>query len=204
VTKIKICGLFREEDIDYANEAGPDYIGFVFAESRRRVTPALAERLRKRLSDGIIPVGVFVNAPPEEAVSLCRGGLISAIQLHGGEDGGYIRGIKERCSAPVIKALRMDRAYDPRQVPGEGGFFPDYLLLDHGKGGTGLRFDWGILEGNRPGIPFFLAGGINAATIEEALACRPFCIDVSSGVETNFVKDRDKMIELVKKVRNAV
>jgi phosphoribosylanthranilate isomerase len=113
VTNIKICGLFREEDVDFANEAGPDFIGLVFAESRRRVSARKAGILRSRLRDGIVPVGVFVNAPPEEIAALYQGGIIGMAQLHGHEDAPYTRRLKAlsaaagRPTVPVIKALRM-------------------------------------------------------------------------------------------------
>ena len=84
--KIKICGLFRSEDIDYVNEARPDYVGFVFAESRRQVSPEQAANLRSRLANGIVPVGVFVNAPAANIAALYRDGVISIAQLHGAED----------------------------------------------------------------------------------------------------------------------
>ncbi|MDR2052312.1 MAG: phosphoribosylanthranilate isomerase [Treponema sp.] len=118
--KIKICGLFREADVEFANEAGPDFIGFVFAESRRRVSPAAAARLRSRLREGIVPVGVFVNAPPEEIAALYRDGLIAAAQLHGGEDAAYIRRLKTLSAAagppvPVIKTLRISAGEEGRK-----------------------------------------------------------------------------------------
>ena len=111
--KIKICGLFREADMDFANEAGPDFTGFVFAESRRRVSPVQAARLRSRLREGIIPVGVFVDSPAEEIAALYRDGLIGMAQLHGGEDAAYIRRLKTLSASggaapvPVIKVLRI-------------------------------------------------------------------------------------------------
>jgi phosphoribosylanthranilate isomerase len=214
--KIKICGLFREEDIAYVNEARPDYIGFVFAESRRRVTPSRAARLRSRLTDGITPVGVFVNAAVEDIAALYRDGIIALVQLHGGEDGGFIRRLKEACDAPVIKAAPVTRREDILPWTAEA----DFLLLDHGAGGTGERFDWrSVLDGNgggaagASGIPYFLAGGVTVQTLPEALrlnsggpplpGLRFYGIDVSSGAEANGVKDRAKILRLVELVRKA-
>jgi phosphoribosylanthranilate isomerase len=225
--KIKICGLFREEDIAYVNEARPDYIGFVFAKSRRQVTPSRAARLRSRLADGITPVGVFVNAPAEDIAALYRDGIIAFVQLHGGEDGGYIRRLREACDAPVIKAVSVTRREDilPRAA-GAGSKSKseaDFLLLDHGAGGTGGRFNWrrvlGGGDGDRPrggaagavSVPYFLAGGVTVHTLSEALSLnadgpplpglRFYGIDVSSGAESGGVKDRDKILRLVELVR---
>jgi phosphoribosylanthranilate isomerase len=113
MTKIKICGLFREEDINFANEAGSDFTGFVFAESRRQVSATQAARLRSHLRTDIVPVGVFVNAPAEEIAALYRDGIIAIAQLHGTEDAAYIRRLKTLSAAPglppvpVIKTLRV-------------------------------------------------------------------------------------------------
>jgi phosphoribosylanthranilate isomerase len=214
--KIKICGLFREEDIAYVNEARPDYIGFMFAESRRRVTPLQAARLRSRLEEGITPVGVFVNAPVEDIAALYRDGIIALVQLHGGEDAGYISRLKEACAAPVIKAVPVTRREDI--LPWTAGTRADFLLLDHGAGGTGERFDWRRVLGGSAGpggdgggIPYFLAGGVTVDTLPEALRLSSggpplpglqfYGIDVSSGAETNGVKDRDKILRLVELVR---
>jgi phosphoribosylanthranilate isomerase len=214
MTKIKICGLFRDEDIEFANEAGPDYAGFVFAPSRRQVSPRRAGQLRARLREGIIPVGVFVNAPADEIISLYDRGIIAMAQLHGGEGRPYIAALKERRALPLIRAVLIegrdglrgeDIAAGQDLVSPQGG--PDFLLFDHGKGGTGQAFDWGLLKDMpEPGIfssSCFLAGGIGMHNIAEALAYRPYGIDVSSGAETHGIKDRVKMIRLVQKVREA-
>jgi phosphoribosylanthranilate isomerase len=221
--KIKICGLFREEDAAYANEAKPDYAGFVFAESRRKVSPALAARLRGLLDSSIVPVGVFVNAPASDIIALYRDGIIDMVQLHGDEDGAYIRRLRElsvgtgRGPIPVIKAIRVEGPADlepwrgTSAGPGEEAGTPDYLLLDRG-GGTGQAFDWNLLPGtggadgtgNHAPLfrrPWFLAGGIGLHNIREALALEPFGVDVSSGAETGGLKDREKMMELTRIVR---
>ncbi|MDR0569484.1 MAG: phosphoribosylanthranilate isomerase [Spirochaetaceae bacterium] len=192
--KIKICGLFRAEDIAFVNEAEPDYIGFVFARSRRQVRPAEAARLRDRLKPGIAPVGVFVNAPVEDIVRLYRDGTIGLAQLHGTEDENYIAELKSRCAAPVIKAFRSEALSDPAG-PSTGA---DYLLFDSGPGGTGEAFNWSLLEAFRGGVPWFLAGGVNLGNIAQAARLKPYCIDVSSGAETAGLKDREKILELVR------
>lgn len=200
MSKIKICGLFREQDISFANEAEPDYIGFVFAESRRQVSPAEALRLREGLKDGITPVGVFVNAPIETILPLYRDGVISLAQLHGTEDEAYIADLKSRCTAPVIKAVRAEA------LGGAGALRTqaDYLLFDNGAGGTGQAFDWSLLVPQAAAgesVPWFLAGGVSLSNIDRAIRLNPYCIDVSSGAETGGLKDRDKILALVRRVR---
>ncbi|MDR1927860.1 MAG: phosphoribosylanthranilate isomerase [Oscillospiraceae bacterium] len=197
MTRLKLCGLWRTADIDAANEALPDYIGFVFAPSRRQVRPAEAARLRERLAPQIRPVGVFAHAPIEEIAALYRQGVIALAQLHGGEGAAYIEALRERCAVPVIQALRMDRPGAAESIAHEAA----YLLLDHGSGGTGAVFDWKSI----PPLPkpYFLAGGIGLDNIEAALALKPYAVDISSGAETGGGKDRKKMLALAKKVRNA-
>jgi Phosphoribosylanthranilate isomerase len=214
MTRIKICGLFRTEDAGYVNEALPDYAGFVFAESRRRVTRSQAEKIRELLNPFVKAAGVFVNAPVEEIAALARDGVIDAIQLHGDEDAAYIEQLRRKTDAPVIRAVRVQNA---RQILEAQGLPCDYLLLDtwqkDGYGGSGKAFDWALILEIQTGSPegkafwgghkpFFLAGGIDAANVREALKCRPYGIDVSSGAETDGVKDRDKIIELVRIVRS--
>jgi phosphoribosylanthranilate isomerase len=200
MVKIKICGLFRDDDIGSANEALPDYIGFVFAPaSRRRISPGRAAALREKLRTEIVPVGVFVNAAVDEIAALYRDGVIAAVQLHGGESDEYISRLKERCAAPLIRAFNAEALTRPAglaELAGEA----DYLLIDNGSGGTGQRFEWKLLDALRD-LPFFLAGGISLHNIDAALARRPYAVDVSSGAETDGVKDREKMLRLVEKVR---
>jgi phosphoribosylanthranilate isomerase len=203
--KIKICGLSREADIDYANEAAPDYIGFVFAPSKRQVSAARAERLRARLMGGIAPVGVFVDAPVGDIAALHRAGIIAVAQLHGGEDEAYIERLKELCAVPVIKAVKLGEAAgrdEAARLAQGGATRADFLLFDSGAG-SGAPFDRSalpsLLSGKSP--PVFIAGGINVSTIEEIVKYQPFGVDVSSGAETGGVKDRGKMLRLVKAAR---
>ncbi|MDR2536005.1 MAG: phosphoribosylanthranilate isomerase [Treponema sp.] len=196
--KIKICGLFREQDAAFVNEAEPDYIGFVFAKSRRQVSPVEALRLREKLKDSIIPIGVFADFPIEEIASLYRDGVIGIAQLHGEEDEAYIAELKACCASPVIKAFQgADLGGDHRPERTRA----DYVLFDSGAGGTGMRFDWSPLQDLRLSKPWFIAGGVTVDTIAAAAALNPYGIDVSSGAETNGVKDRDKIIRLVRQVK---
>jgi phosphoribosylanthranilate isomerase len=199
--KIKICGLFREEDIEAANEAGPDYIGLVFAaKSRRRVSLEQAARLRTRLREGIAVVGVFVDEKRENIVALYRDGVIDLAQLHGGESPEYITLLRQDCAVPVIKAVQVEKGSEIDSRCGA-----QYFLLDHGPGGSGERFDWQVLSEHTASLerPWFLAGGITVDTIVEAMQYKPYGLDVSSGAETKGLKDREKMIRLVALVRSA-
>jgi len=199
--RIKICGLFREQDIDYVNEARPDYVGFVFAESKRQVSHVFAERMRYRLADGIVPVGVFVNAEIEDIAALYYGGVISIAQLHGTEDENYISRLKEATGSnkeavPVIKTVICKRA-EKLTLPVSK---TDYYLVDSGAG-SGNAFNWELLKTQKTEKPWFLAGGININNIEQAIDLNPFAVDISSGAETDGIKDRKKILELIMKVK---
>lgn len=195
-TKVKICGLTRAEDVDAVNMAKPDYAGFVFAGSRRRVTPEQAAVLRARLHPSIVPVGVFVNAPLAEIAAMVERGTIQMAQLHGGESWETIRALKAETGVPVIQAVRVDTRDDIlRQLASPA----DYLLLDNGAGGTGQAFDWQLATACTR--PFFLAGGVDLANIRKALALEAYCIDTSSGVETDGKKDAAKILAIVQAVR---
>lgn len=195
MAKIKICGLCRPEDVSYVNEAKPDYAGFVFAPSRRRVTPEQAALLSAGLSRSIVAVGVFVDARPDEIVRLYQLGIITVAQLHGSEDEAYIRRLKELCGIPVIKALRVKSR---EGILARRDTQADYLLLDSGAG-TGMVFDWSLIPALEK--PCFLAGGIREENLADALARSPYCVDVSSGAENDGVKDREKILRLVRAVR---
>lgn len=206
VGRIKICGLRRDEDIYFANEIQPDFVGFVFAPSKRRITVEKAQRLRQLLKPEIPAVGVFVNASEEEILEPVRKQVIQMIQLHGQETPDFVRKIREKTALPVIQAVSVKNRQDILRCR---DFKVDYLLLDQGAGGTGETFDWALLAGetgsDEPekiiGKPFFLAGGISAQNVEEAITrFHPFAVDVSSSVETDGVKDYEKMKTLTELV----
>ena len=198
--KIKLCGMSRECDIDYANEARPDYIGFVidYPKSRRSVTRERAAELKARLSPEIKAVGVFVNYPAAACADMAECGIIDVIQLHGDEDAGFIRRLRELTDAPIIKAAKIRAPEDIREVQSLGA---DYVLLDNGTG-TGEMFDHSLLDGAEIKQPFFLAGGLTPENLRQAAEnIRPYCVDLSSGVETDRLKDREKMLEAVRVIR---
>lgn len=197
-TKIKICGLMREQDINLVNIFKPDFIGFVFAARRHRyITPGLAADLRMKLSPCIIPIGVFVNEPVENVANLLRDGIISMAQLHGRESEEYIVSLQHLTGRPVIKAFMIKNFDDIRRATQSPA---DFILLDNGTGGTGRAFDWTLVQDI--GRPFFLAGGLNAENVTTAIGLtHPYAVDTSSGVETDNIKDSDKIQKFINVVR---
>ena len=197
MTKIKLCGLSRPCDIETVNQLKPDYIGFVFApKSKRYVTYRKAAELKSRLSPEIKAVGVFVNECPQETVKLLKNGIIDMVQLHGGEAEDDIARLRRLTDRPIIKAFRIETAYD---IKAANQSTADYILLDSGAG-TGTVFDWSLV--NSVGRPYFLAGGLDADNVADAVkALRPFAVDVSSGIETDGLKDKAKMAAFIAAVR---
>ena len=198
-TRIKICGLTRPEDIQAVNQAKPDFAGFIveFPKSRRNVTVEQLKALREELDDSILPVGVFVNAPVELPAQLLNEGTIALAQLHGQEDENYIRQLKTMTDQLLIKAFSIKTAGDIEKALQSPA---DYILLDQGGGGTGKTFDWSLI----PEIqrPFFLAGGIGASNLGQAIReIHPYAVDLSSSVETEKRKDPMKIRQVVDIVR---
>lgn len=196
--RIKICGLTRVQDIEAANRLHLDYIGFVFAPgSRRYLAPVQARALKERLDPAIQAVGVFVDAPPEQAAALLNAGIIDIAQLHGREDDACIARLRTLTAAPIWQAVRVETAADIARANASPA---DRILLDHGPGGTGRTFDWTLLRGIAR--PYLLAGGLTPANVRAALArTAPCAVDVSSGCETGGVKDEEKMRAFVEAVR---
>jgi len=183
------------EDIEAVNTALPDYIGFVFAPSRRRVSFVQAAGMKERLDGRIKAVGVFVNEEVYVIANLYKRGVIDIAQLHGGENNQYIERLKKCCDCPIIKAVSVQKHGDAQVCTRA-----DYLLLDHKGGGTGEVFDWSLIGGVK--TPYFLAGGLNTANIPAAVSTlAPYCIDVSSGAETDGLKDSERIAEIVRLVR---
>lgn len=211
--KIKLCGMMKPCDIEYANRVKPDFVGFIFANTRRKISAAQAKQFREALDAEIPAVAVFVNEDISVITSLVQNGCIDMIQLHGEEDADYIRRLREICDVPVIKAVKVQMVEQIRQA---AALPVDYLLLDTYRkgvlGGTGEAFDWELLreakivagdtaEGELFGKPYFLAGGLHAGNLREAAALGSYGLDVSSGIETDGSKDFTKMVEVMELVR---
>lgn len=195
--KIKICGLRRREDIEGVNLLLPDYIGFVFADTKRKVTPREASGLKGLLDPRIRAVGVFVEEDIQVIARLLREGVIDAAQLHGRESEEQVRQLRELTGAPVFKAVKVRSPEDVRRWEDSQA---DLLLFDNGQG-TGRTFDWTCLPPT--GRDFFLAGGLTPENVGEAIErFHPWGVDVSTGVETDGYKDFAKMKQFVETVRN--
>ena len=198
--KVKICGLKTLEDIDYINEALPDFAGFIFAESSRRISFNQAAKMKSKLNKNIKSIGVFVNEKTENIIKAAKEGIIDLIQLHGNEDNNYIKEIGSKLKLQVIKAFKADSnlKYNIENT------IADYVLIDSGNknqfGGTGQLFDWGLIPETDKKI--FLAGGLNADNIIRAIKeVNPYCLDINSGVEINGKKDRKKILEVMQIVK---
>lgn len=194
MSRIKICGLSRIEDIEYVNCAKPDYAGFVinFPKSHRNVPLGRLVELSHMVDKDIKKVGVFVNQEAKEIARIAEMAELDYIQLHGNEDETYIEYIKNITKVPVIKAFVIKEKEDVRKAKASKA---DYILLDSGQG-SGQDFDWRLLE--EIDRDFFLAGGISTENIETALRnVKPYAVDVSSGVETSGIKDIKKIMDIV-------
>lgn len=192
MAKIKICGLKRLEDIKYANELVPDFVGFILSDGfKRSIKPQQAVHLKAKLSDNIKAVGVFVDEPAEAIDCFLRQGVIDIVQLHGSETPEFC----SKINAPVIKMLKstdFDKIsqYEP---------YVDYFLFDSGTG-TGKTFDWSKIPKTQK--PFFLAGGLNKENIPLAMkTVNPYAVDLSSCIETDGCKDYIKIKEVMECVR---
>ncbi len=199
MTKIKICGLYRPQDIEYVNAARPDWCGFIinFPKSHRDLAPDQVRALRAGLDSGITPVGVFVDSPVEDAAALLNDGTISVAQLHGHEDDDYIARLRELApGCTVWKAFKVRTAGD---LAAANASAADMVLLDNGYG-TGAAFDWSLTQGVTR--PYILAGGLTPENIPDAIArLRPWGLDISSGVETDKKKDFTKIMAAVAAAR---
>lgn len=200
MTKIKICGLKRPEDIQAVNETKPDFAGFVIEvpKSRRNVSAEQVRQLTKGLSEQIQAVGVFVNAPLDLLAGLLNDGTLAMAQLHGSEDEAYIRELRQRTDKPLIQAFSIRSEADIERALQSTA---DYLLLDQGGGGTGQCFDWSLVP--ELARPFFLAGGLSVSNLSEAISqVKPWAVDLSSSLETDGVKDPAKIRAAVEMVRS--
>lgn len=201
MTKVKLCGMYRVEDIAACNLLKPDYAGFIlmFPKSHRNIDFQTALMLRSMLEESIPSVGVFVNREIKEITPYTLANVINAIQLHGQEDNGYIRELRAVTPSyiPIIKAFKVRSEDDLKEAEQSAA---DYVLLDNGTG-TGETFDWNLIR-DFP-RPYFLAGGLGPDNLKEAIErFHPYAVDISSGIETDKRKDPEKMEQCVKIVRS--
>ena len=200
---IKICGITNEQEIDAINELKPDYIGFVFAESKRKVSIELAKKLYKNLNKNIKVVGVFRNNSEKEIIDVLDEIPLDVIQLHGDEGEELIRSLKSKLQCDVWKAVSISEKNDLIRAL---NYTVDTIVLDGNNPGSGRIFPWEVLEGVVVNKRVFLAGGINEENVLEAIEkVNPIGIDTSSGVEIvddkGRRKSKEKMKRLIKKVR---
>jgi len=213
MTKVKICGLRCEDDITYVNETLPDYIGFVFARSKRQVSLREACKLAALLDRRIKKVGVFVDENIQTVVKTVEECGLDVIQLHGDEDINYISDVKNRLpeilksknSIEIWKAIKIQSEEDIDKM---SKYDTDAFLLDTysagSSGGTGRTFDWNIAVKGKKYGSIVLAGGLNCNNVKSAIdKVKPYCVDVSSGVETDGRKDRDKIKVFIDTVRKS-
>ncbi|PAD35444.1 phosphoribosylanthranilate isomerase [Terribacillus saccharophilus] len=193
---VKICGIQSVETGRMAVEAGADMIGFVFADSRRKVSPEQAARIGKELPAQVKKVGVFVNEPIESLLDIVETAGLDYIQLHGDETPDYVKAINK----PVIKAFSVASEDDLKQL---ADYQCEYYLLDSPaeayRGGNGTAFDWSLASSEAISREkLFLAGGLHSENVQQAIGeVSPVGVDVSSGVETEGQKDPIKIKQFI-------
>jgi len=198
--KVKICGIMDTETGVEAARLGADAIGFVFADSKRRVQVTKAKEIVANLPKEVFKVGVFVNESVEVIERIAKEVGLTHIQLHGDEPAGLSKSL----SLPVIKAVSF---IDNESLSGYYSYPCEYLLLDSPKGkyrgGNGTVFDWNQVDTSRlQGKKIILAGGLHPDNVERAIqTIKPYMVDVSSGVETNGQKDLKKVQEFIEKAK---
>lgn len=202
--KIKLCGIKRPEDVGYMNRFRPDFVGFVFAGTKRRVTPRQAAELAEKLDSGICRAGVFVNEEPERIAAVARAVGLDVIQLHGDETARTVSALRKLLPGTQIwKAVRLK---DGTSIPAARKLGADLLLIDSfsrdAYGGTGQTADPGLLRAAGLKTPYFLAGGLNAENIRPIVReFLPYGVDLSSGIETDGVKDPSKIETMMRILR---
>ena len=195
MTKVKICGLSNIEAVETAVSAGADYIGFVFAPSKRQVTLEQAAELAMIIPPNVNKVGVFVSPSRAELLEAIEKVGLDLVQVHG----QVADDLFEDLPCASIQAVQVD---GDGHVPNSQA---DYLLFDAPVAGSGQTFDWGLLDTKDLSQPFFIAGGLNEDNVEEAIQhFTPFAVDVSSGVETDGQKDHEKIRRFIERVKNGI
>lgn len=192
MTKVKICGLSNPESVATAVEAGADYIGFVFAPSRRQVSLAEAKKLSEPIPERVKKVGVFVSPSLAEVTEAIQEVPLDLVQIHG----DWEDSLTEQLGVPLIRAIQIRAEQSVRETTA------DYLLFDAPVAGSGQTFDWSLLAEREISRPFFIAGGLTVENVAEAQALfDPYGLDVSSGVEEAGVKDLDKIRAFIERVK---
>lgn len=195
MTKVKICGLSTKEAVGTAVSAGADYIGFVFAPSKRQVTLEQAAEMAKLIPANVKKVGVFVSPNRTELLEAIEKVGLDFVQVHG----QVADDLFENLSCASIQAVQVD---GDGHVPNSQA---DYLLFDAPVAGSGQTFDWGQLDTTELSQPFFIAGGLNEDNVEEAIQhFTPYAVDVSSGVEINGQKNHEKIRRFIERVKNGI
>ena len=195
MTKVKICGLSTKEAVETAVSAGADYIGFVFAPSKRQVTLEQAAELAKIIPTNLKKVGVFVSPSRSELLEAIEKVDLDLVQIHG----QVADDLFEDLPCASIQAVQVD---GNGHVPNSQA---DYLLFDAPVAGSGQTFDWGRLDTTELAQPFFIAGGLNEDNVARAIQhFSPFAVDVSSGVETDGQKDHEKIRRFIERVKHGI
>ncbi|MGR3764657.1 phosphoribosylanthranilate isomerase [Rossellomorea sp. NS-SX7] len=200
MTKVKVCGIQDLEAARWAVDAGADAVGFIFADSRRRISVEKAAAISDSIPEGILKIGVFVNASKEEMESIVQKVNLDYVQLHGDESPAFCSNLE----VPYIKAVAVTKESDLNILPDYSG---EFVLVDSGKGpyrgGNGISFDWEYLRDYQSSNhKLILAGGLKKDNVREAISIvRPYMVDVSSGVESGGVKDKEKILEFINEVK---
>ncbi|NMA58502.1 MAG: phosphoribosylanthranilate isomerase [Clostridium cochlearium] len=196
---VKICGIKRKEDIEYVNILKPDFVGFVFAKSKRQIDIYKAKKLISLLNQNIKTVGIFVNKPVSDLIQMVNYLKLNVVQLHGEEDEEYIKNIKSLLNKKYVEIWKSICISHEKDVEKINICTADKVLLDHGRGGTGISFPWNILKNKNIVKPIILAGGLNSENVKNAIEIvKPYGVDVSSGVEINGIKNFNKINEFIK------
>lgn len=202
--KIKFCGIKRKEDVEFCNQLLPEYMGMILTPGfKRSISDECAKALIKEKKSCIKSVGVFVDTTAEMIAKISKKIFLDVIQLHGNETDDIIKEVKDLIGLPVWKAVRVQNAQDIKIAELLGA---DKLILEgyvSGQaGGTGITADWKLISKHKPQIPFFLAGGLTPQNLFEAInTVKPYGVDLSSGIETDGIKDYKKMQEIVNIIR---
>ena len=207
MTRIKICGITNRKEIGFLNKYQPEYAGFVFAKSRRQVSVEQAAELVTELAPVVKRVGVFVDDDVEQVAAIAESAGLDAVQLHGNENGQYTRVLRSllKPGTEIWKALRMDEEHLPVYEL-LSSMDIDRLLLDTyvegSNGGSGKCFDWRLVSKLETTLPIVLAGGLNPGNVKQAIGqISPYAVDTSSGVESDGVKDEQKLKAFIEAVR---